>query len=145
AESSGAALLLMRAAEAPALAVGDPTEAQIKVVREAEEYLDAVKRRLQADTEVDVTTAVWYGSPAEAISEAAHFNHVTLIAMTTHGRSGLGRILLGSVAEAVMRSTSTPILVLHPDGAPLQAPSGESRPAAAGCASGWMSAGRVRP
>jgi hypothetical protein len=50
--------------------------------------------------------------------------------MTTHGRSGLGRTLLGSVAKSVMRSTSTPILVLHPDGAPLQAPRGQSRPAA---------------
>jgi Universal stress protein family len=66
-----------------------------------------------------------------------------MVVMTTHGRSGLGRMFLGSVAESVMRSTPTPILVLHPDGAPLQAPRGESRPAVTGCASGWMSAGRM--
>ncbi len=143
ADTTGAALLLLRAAEAPTLAVGDATEAQVKVVREAQEYLDAVKRRLQADTKAPVTTAVWYGHPAEAIAEAARFNHVDVVVMTTHGRSGLGRILLGSVAESVIRSTATPILVLHPDGAPLQAPQGPSRPAAAGCASGWMSAGRI--
>ena len=145
ADATGAALLLLRAAEAPAFAVGDPTEAQVRVVREAEEYLDAVKRRLQADTRAPIATAVWYGNPAETIAEAARFNRADMVVMTTHGRSGLGRILLGSVAESVIRSTATPILVLHPDGAPLQAPRAESRPAATGCASGWMSAGRIEP
>jgi nucleotide-binding universal stress UspA family protein len=129
AEASGAALLLLRAAEAPALAVGDPTDRQIKVVREAEEYLETVKARVQADTRAGVNTAVWYGHPPEAIAEAAHFNRVNMVVMTTHGRSGLGRLLLGSVAEAVIRSTATPILVLHPDGAPLETPRGQSRPA----------------
>jgi nucleotide-binding universal stress UspA family protein len=132
ADTAGAALLLLRAAEAPALAVGDQTDAQVKVVREAEEYLDLVKRRLSTETKVSVNTSVWYGHPPEAIAEAAHFNGVDLVVMTTHGRSGLGRILLGSVAESVIRSTATPILVLHPDGAPLQMVRGASRPAAAG-------------
>jgi nucleotide-binding universal stress UspA family protein len=135
ADATGAALLLLRAAEAPALAVGDPTEAQVKVVREAEGYLEAVKHRLQTETRAAVSTAVWYGHPAEAIAEATHFNRVNMVVMTTHGRSGLGRILLGSVAESVIRSTATPILVLHPDGAPLQAPRGESRAAAIGSVS----------
>jgi nucleotide-binding universal stress UspA family protein len=130
--ATGAAILLLRAAEAPALAVGDQTEAQVKVVREAEEYLDLVKRRLQTETSAPISTSVWYGHPSEAIAEGAHFNGVDMIVMTTHGRSGLGRILLGSVAESVIRSTATPILVLHPDGAPLQLPRGASRPAAAG-------------
>jgi nucleotide-binding universal stress UspA family protein len=52
-----------------------------------------------------------------------------MIVMTTHGRSGFGRLLLGSVAESVLRGTSTPVLVLHPDGAPVEAPSGAGRPA----------------
>jgi nucleotide-binding universal stress UspA family protein len=143
AESTGAALLLLRAAEAHTMPMGDATAAQIRVVREAEEYLDAVKHRFRASVGGEITTAVWYGRPAEAIAEAARFNQVDMVVMTTHGRSGLGRMFLGSVAESVMRSTSTPILVLHPDGAPLQAPRGESRPAVTGCASGWMSAGRM--
>jgi nucleotide-binding universal stress UspA family protein len=143
AESTGAALLLVRATEAHATMLGDPTEAQVEVVREAEEYLDGVKLRLQARARGEITTAVWYGSPAEAIAEAAQFNDVDMIVMTTHGRGGLGRMFLGSVTESVMRSTPTPILVLHPDGAPLQRAVGESRPATTGCASGWMSAGRI--
>src|ERR1700752_5103422 len=79
AETTGAAMLLLRAAEAPTLVVGDPTEVQVRVVREAEEYLDAVKGRLQADIKAPITTAVWYGHPAEAIAEAAHFNHVDVV------------------------------------------------------------------
>ena len=143
AESTGAALLLVRAAEAHTLPVGDPTEAQVAVVREAEEYLDAIKQRFRSSTAGEITTAVWYGNPAEAIAEAARFNTVDMVVMTTHGRSGLGRLVLGSVAESVLRSISTPILILHPDGAPLEGPRGESRPTAIGSASGSMSAGRI--
>jgi hypothetical protein len=52
--------------------------------------------------------------------------------MTTHGRSGLGRLILGSVAEAVLRGTGTPIMLLRADGAPVQPPIGvaEERSAA---------------
>ena len=46
--------------------------------------------------------------------------------MTTHGRSGLGRLLLGSVAESVLRGTTTPILLLRAEGAPVQPPSGNA-------------------
>ena len=145
AETTGAAMLLLRAAEAPALFAGEPTEIQVQVVRQAEEYLDAVKGRLQTATTAPISTAVWYGHPAEAIAGAARFNHVDVVVMTTHGRSGLGRILLGSVVESVIRTTATPILVLHPDGAPLQAPQGESRPAATDRAGGQMSVGRIKP
>jgi nucleotide-binding universal stress UspA family protein len=129
ASSLGASVLLLRAAEAPGLPGSDPTEAQVKVVREAEEYLDSVRRRFRGAVTAGITTSVWYGTPAEAIAEAARVNRVDMIVMTTHGRSGLGRMLLGSVTESILRGTPTPLLVLHPDGAPLQAPQRPSRPA----------------
>jgi hypothetical protein len=47
--------------------------------------------------------------------------------MSTHGRSGLGRLVLGSVAETVLRATRTPILLLRADGAPVQAAAGAAR------------------
>jgi nucleotide-binding universal stress UspA family protein len=125
----GASVLLLRAAEAHGLPGTDPTEAQVEVVREAEEYLDSVTRRFRGAPTAGISTSVWYGAPAEAIAEAARFNRVDMIVMTTHGRSGLGRMFLGSVAESVLRSTPTPVLVLHPDGAPLQAFRAQSRPA----------------
>lgn len=125
AEASGAHLLLLRAAQAYTLPGGDPTEAQLKVVDEAEEYLAQVKARLTASGVKEVETSVWYGPPACAIVEAARIHHADLIVMTTHGRSGLGRLILGSVAESVLRGTTTPILLLRAPEAPVETPAGE--------------------
>jgi hypothetical protein len=47
-----------------------------------------------------------------------------MIVMTTHGRSGLSRLVFGSVAEAVLRGTRTPILLIRDAAAPLQLPGG---------------------
>jgi nucleotide-binding universal stress UspA family protein len=115
---------LVRAAEASTWPGVDPTDEQIRVVREAERYLDDVKRDLAARGVRRVETSVWYGPPAAAIVEAAAVVKADLIVMTTHGRSGLGRLILGSVAEAVLRGTTTPILLLRADGAPVEPPVG---------------------
>jgi nucleotide-binding universal stress UspA family protein len=119
-----ATLVLMRAAIASTWPGMDPTDQQIHVVREAEDYLDGVKADLAAKGVQRVQTSVWYGTPASAIVEAARVGKVDLIVMTTHGRSGLGRLVLGSVAEAVLRGTTTPILLLRAETAPVQAPAG---------------------
>ena len=132
AEGGEPTLLLLRATEASTWPGVDPTDEQIRVVREAEHYLDAVRAGLAAKGVRRVETSVWYGPPASAIVEAARVANADLIVMTTHGRSGLGRLILGSVAEAVVRGTSTPILLLRAAGAPVQAPVGiaEERSAA---------------
>jgi nucleotide-binding universal stress UspA family protein len=122
ARDKGAKLVLLRAAEAHTT-VADPTEAQVAVVREAEEYLAGVRTRVLEDGLDDIETSVWYGPPAEAIVEAARYRLADLIVMSSHGRSGLGRLVLGSVAERVLRATPTPILLIRAGGAPLDAPS----------------------
>ncbi|MGH7383823.1 MAG: universal stress protein [Candidatus Rokuibacteriota bacterium] len=78
-----------------------------------------------------VETHVWYGAAAPAIVEAARLQEVDLIVMSTHGRSGLGRVIFGSVAESVLRGTRVPILVVRSTGAPVQPPAGQNevRPA----------------
>ncbi|HET7874228.1 MAG TPA: universal stress protein, partial [Methylomirabilota bacterium] len=123
-------LLLVRAAEAHTLPGADPTDAQVEVVREAEEYLKDVAERLARDGARNVETSVWYGPAASAIVDAARLRKADLIVMTTHGRSGLGRLILGSVAESVLRGTSTPILLLRAPGAPVEEPkgAGQARP-----------------
>ena len=123
-------LMLLRAAEAHTLPGVDPTEAQVEVVREAEEYLAAAAARLKEQGVERVETSVWYGPAASAIVEAARLRKADLIVMSTHGRSGLGRLILGSVAESVLRGTTTPILLLRVPGAPVEAPGGvgEARP-----------------
>ena len=124
AEGGEPTLLLLRAAEASTWPGVDPTEEQISVVHEAEEYLSAVQARLASKGIRKVETSVWYGPPASAIVEAARVGNADLIVMTTHGRSGLGRLIMGSVAEAVLRGTSTPIMLLRADGAPVEPPIG---------------------
>ena len=59
--------------------------------------------------------------------DAAQLRGADLIVMTTNGRSGVGRLILGSVTESVLRGTTTPILVLRPPDAPVQPPEGLGR------------------
>jgi nucleotide-binding universal stress UspA family protein len=129
AHDSGATLVLLRAAEAHTLPPADPTEAQVAVVRKAEEYLAAVTERVKTAGVNSVEPSVWYGPPAEAIIDCARFRNADLIVMTTHGRSGLGRLVLGSVAETVLRSTTTPILLVREREAPVETLGKEARPA----------------
>jgi nucleotide-binding universal stress UspA family protein len=75
-------------------------------------YLDAVADRLRT-RELDVSTATSMGSVANCIVEYAEANHVDLIAMCTHGRTGLVRWTLGSVADRVLRAGGTPILLVR--------------------------------
>lgn len=121
-DNPGATLFLLRAAEALVLPCADITEAQVSVVREAENYLATMAERLRRSGVPNVKTSVWYGQPASAIVEAAEVAGVDLIVMSTHGRSGLGRLILGSVAESVVRGTRTPILLLRPAEAPVERP-----------------------
>jgi nucleotide-binding universal stress UspA family protein len=124
----GSTLLLLRAAEAHTLPGVDPTEAQVEVVREAEEYLASAAARIGTPRGTKVETSVWYGPAASAIIDAARLRKADLIVMSTHGRSGVGRLILGSVAESVLRGTVTPILLLRDSGAPVERPSGAARP-----------------
>jgi nucleotide-binding universal stress UspA family protein len=68
---------------------------------------------------VEVDASAWYGPPVEAIVEAARYRDADLIVMSSHGRSGIARLVMGSVTETVLRATTVPVLVIRPDGAPL--------------------------
>ena len=113
---------LIRAAHAHTLPSADPTGAQVEVVRQAEEYLDTTRERLAQRGITNVSTSVWYGSAAAAIIESARVNKADLIVMSSHGRSGLGRLIMGSVAEAVLRGTTVPVCIVRAPGAPIDAP-----------------------
>ncbi|MFB6218321.1 MAG: universal stress protein [Halobacteriaceae archaeon] len=60
---------------------------------------------------VDVTTEVRHGAPHEGIVAYADEHDVDLVVMGTHGRSGIDRVILGSVTENVIRETERPVLV----------------------------------
>ena len=57
---------------------------------------------------------VMLGPPASSITEYAHDNNVDLIVMTTHARGGLGRLVLGSVTDRVVRTAKIPVMVVRP-------------------------------
>lgn len=57
---------------------------------------------------------------SRAILDAAREEQASMIIMTTHGRSGLGRALLGSVAEAVAHHSPVPVLLIKGDQKPIQ-------------------------
>ena len=68
--------------------------------------------RLQA-VGYTVRTDVRFGHPAEEILAAVASEPIDLVAMTTHGRSGLNRLVMGSVAEHVLQHVSIPLMLLH--------------------------------
>ncbi|EMA01785.1 Nucleotide-binding universal stress protein, UspA family [Haloarcula vallismortis] len=63
----------------------------------------------EVDT-VDTITTVERGPPHSAILDYANENDIDLIVMGTHGRTGIERYLLGSVAEKVVRTSNVPVL-----------------------------------
>lgn len=77
----------------------------------------------QAGPDVPVTVAGTGGDPAEEILRYATRHPIDLIVVGTHGRTGMSRVLLGSVAERVMRGARCPVLVV-PAPAGLTAASG---------------------
>jgi nucleotide-binding universal stress UspA family protein len=66
----------------------------------------------------DVAVEVVFGDPDEAIAEVAAARQVDLVAMATHSRAGLGRFVLGSVAEATLRRLAIPLFLARPTGEP---------------------------
>jgi len=76
-----------------------------------EDAADAVSRvrDLAAAADVPVETAIVEGSPSREIVNYAEEIDCDLIVMGTHGRGGLDRLLLGSVAESVIRASSIPV------------------------------------
>ena len=82
-----------------------------KAMRRAEAYLTAVAVGLREDGLV-VETSVRRGDPATVIVALAEELEASLILMTTRGRSGLGKLVLGSVADAVLANSHKPVLLL---------------------------------
>ena len=76
--------------------------------RRLDKYLNDIAKNFFVGT---VHWRVQRGSPAEAIIESALSEKDSLIAVATHGRSGLNRWLLGSVAEKVLRGAANPLLL----------------------------------
>jgi nucleotide-binding universal stress UspA family protein len=79
---------------------------------QAEAYLERVASQVELSG-VAVTTSVRQGQPARQIVAAAKELGVDAIAMSTHSRRGVSRLMFGSVAEQVLHETSLPVLLVR--------------------------------
>ncbi len=83
-----------------------------RIERELGEYLEGVAKRLQSGA-LKIHTVVRFGQPAEEILQYAEEIGADLIALCTHGRSGLSRWVYGSVADKVLRGANCPVLLVR--------------------------------
>lgn len=80
---------------------------------QARAYLERVAEPLRKQG-LQVECVTLQGTPGEAIVSFAHKNKIDLIAIATHGRSGLKRLVFGSVADFLLRESGLPMLVIRP-------------------------------
>lgn len=104
--------VLVRAVEAPDDLV-HVIAARRDAVDAADRYLETVATALSARGFKKVKIVPLYGPPAAAILEAARTHDPDVIVMATSGRSGVRRLMLGSVAETVARGTQTPVFLVR--------------------------------
>jgi nucleotide-binding universal stress UspA family protein len=115
----GARLLLVRTVEVGDLADVDVSGSNARAIGSAERYLMDLASDIRAlGFACDI--AVPTGRAAEGVLLEAQRGHADLIVLTSHGRTGPGRWLFGSVAEAIVAETEVPVLVERAgkDGAP---------------------------
>ena len=122
AKTHGARILLLHVIDLPhqlqpdTAIVPEPGGAPIAVkdyaVARAEEHLNDLATRLAKDG-ATATSFIRVGNPIDEINEFVKENAVDLIVMGTHGRAGLQHLLMGSVAERVVRSSRVPVLTVR--------------------------------
>jgi nucleotide-binding universal stress UspA family protein len=118
AEKSGGEIILLRVALAQQVVVSPISAGALyaddslkRDQEESEAYLQAIRMQ-ELGRGVPTRIEVVAGSPPELILDVAEANGVDLIVMSTHGRSGLSRLLYGSVAESVLRGARVPLLLI---------------------------------
>jgi nucleotide-binding universal stress UspA family protein len=109
----GGEVTLLRVALAHTFPGQDPVQHQLNAVKEAEEYLAKAEEWMRS-VGVSVKTVVRYGNDAQEIVDHARDRDFDLIAMSTHGRTGLTQFVLGSVANKVINTATVPILLYRP-------------------------------
>jgi nucleotide-binding universal stress UspA family protein len=120
AEHFGAELHLLNVVSDPVVAVSPPMSGFLpegyyqEVLKNAENKLAKIPKADWAKDTKIVRKAV-EGSAFTEIVRYARENEIGMIVLGTHGHSGLMHLILGSVAENVVRKASCPVLTIHPD------------------------------
>ena len=79
----------------------------------AHDYLAGIQKRL-SESGIAVRSVVEVGPPAERVIACATDNAVDVIALSTHGRSGLSALMMGNVANKVLHYAEVPVLLVRP-------------------------------
>ena len=108
---SGARLLLLRVAVANFVTRNDPLTGEPRLADLAADYLRDVAARAGDRSTAETIEAA--GEPGPVIGRVARERGVDLIVMATHGRTGVQRLWIGSVATKVVRSTDVPVLLVR--------------------------------
>lgn len=121
ARATGAALLCVHVVETVVPAVGYTGMSEpVPIVDISEQLEDSAERELPKIAAcdecagLDVEEIIEHGDAATEIVRVAQERAVELIVVASHGRTGLGRMLFGSTAEAVVRHATCPVLVVKP-------------------------------
>ncbi len=119
AQCTGAEIILLRVASLPVYDYLVPEPRWSNEIRQAAEqealrYLERVSRGLRERGLTVKTSETTEGPVHEIILDLAHQLNVDLIAMSTHGRGGLARLVMGSVADQVIRHVTIPVLLVRP-------------------------------
>ena len=101
-------------AQAPRLSVTLVRVSSHHEEAEARDYLLKVAGKLHQQGVSSLKEVVLNGHPATAIVDIARDIPNNLVTMTTHGHSGIGRWILGSVTDRIVRQSGSPVLVVHP-------------------------------
>ncbi|NDJ61427.1 MAG: universal stress protein [Chloroflexi bacterium] len=96
----------------PASVVPDYDAAIADALPRAKEYLEQVAEDIRTTLHMPTSAEVLAGDPASLIVETAEKLHVDAIVMSTHGRSGIGRWLFGSVTQKVLSGSGVPVFVV---------------------------------
>jgi nucleotide-binding universal stress UspA family protein len=92
------------------------TKIDLALRKSQREYLRRVVQRIRRAHPVQTATAMLQGSPASAVGKYVREIGPDLVVMTTHGRGGIHRAWLGSVADQLVRSLEVPMLLIRPRG-----------------------------
>lgn len=115
----GASIHLLHVMEDPALTAAYPDVYFVEFPALRQEMIEDAERRLaesltqRVPANVKTTTHVVTGRPARVIAQEATDRGIDLIVMGTHGRGGLAHLMLGSVAERVLRMAPCPVLTVR--------------------------------